>query len=163
MKKLLGVVISLIFINSSYSADPVYIDANLGVNTSYSGAIALGLNGGYLLNNYLGIEGGATLTAAANPNSMSNGGNYYLFDAAIKGILPLGSVFSLYGKLGLGYSLYDNCVGCTSSPSTSSNLGLYYGAGAGFNLSNNWSLHLEDYAVTGNNPNMLMFGTEYHF
>ena len=162
MKKRILILLALITASSVYAANSVYVDANAGLNTSYADGLGLNLNVGYLFNSYLGVEGGVTY-GASNIN-WNGGNNYYMYDAAVKGVLPLSDVFALYGKLGVGYNTYSSCSGCINGYQyTGSNIGMLYGAGAQFNLSKQWSLHVEDYTVTGNNPNMLMFGAEFKF
>jgi hypothetical protein len=140
----------------------VYIDANLGANTTYGYGLAAGANVGYLFNEYFGVEAGVTY-GASNTRNWNGGSNYYMYDAAVKGILPLGNVFALYGRLGAAYNDYAGCNGCSNSYPNGSNTGILYGVGGQFNLSKTWSLHLEDYTVSGNNPNMLVLGGEYKF
>jgi hypothetical protein len=150
MKKIMGIIlfgsaISCFASGNSYGdSSPIYVDANIGVNTANND---LGLNGniGYLFDSYYGVEVGLT-----------GSNNYYMYDVAAKGILPLGSIINLYGKLGLGVNNY-------TGNNSSTNLGLLYGAGVGFDIAQDWELHVEDYTVTGNNPNFLMIGAQYKF
>lgn len=153
---------------SAFAASPVYVDANIGLNTSWS---ALAINGdvGYMFNKYFGIEGGLTYSPGYSYNygygSWST--NYWLLDGAVKGVLPLSDVFALYGKLGLGLNNYSSswsgCSGCGSPAYSGTNLGILFGVGGQFTLSREWTLHLEDYTTTGPNPNMFMFGAQYNF
>lgn len=145
--------------------DNVYIDANIGLNTSWN-SLALNANGGYMFNQYFGVEGGLTYSPGYSYKTgpYSYDSSYYMLDAAAKGVLPLSSVFSLYGKIGLGYNNYSAWNNPAPAPSYyGSNVGVLFAGGAQFNLSKQWSLHLEDYTVTGPNPNFLMFGGEYRF
>lgn len=151
------------FIDSSNSN--VYVDANVGLNTSWN-TLGLSADVGYMFNRYLGVEGGLTYSPgySYNNGSTSYNSSYWMVDAAAKGVLPLTQLFSLYGKLGLGINEYSGWSGNGPSPSYSgSNVGVLLGIGAQFNISRQWSLHLEDTTVTGPNPNMLMFGGEYKF
>ena len=136
-----------------------YVDANIGVNTAWS-TLGLNANAGYMFNPYIGAEGGFTYSPGNTPSSAY--GAYYMFDAAAKGVLPLSSIFSLYGKLGIGVNNYSPW-GCTNCGNYGSNVGVLVGAGAQFNLSKSWSLHVEDSVVTGGNPNMLMVGGQFTF
>lgn len=135
----------------------VYIDASIIAPRM----VGLNANAGYLFNQYLGLEGGLTYIPSSGVNWVGTQ-SYYMFDGAIKGILPLGDIFSLYGKVGLGLNEYS-MSSYGNNYAGQSNLGLLLGAGAAFNLSKDWSLHVEDIQVTGNNPNLLMFGAEYKF
>lgn len=155
-KKVLSLITLLA--TTAYANNSVYVDVNAGVNTTYTG-LGLNVNAGYLFNPYFAVEGGFTF-APSSPN-WNSGNNYYMVDAAAKGILPLGNVFSLYGKLGIAYNTYASCCGGAYYNNGSSFVPLI-GVGGQFKLSNDWSLHVEDYASI-NNPNMLMFGAEYKY
>lgn len=165
MKKLL--LLSLVASCTVASAQ-AYIDANVGVNTSWN-SLGLNVDAGYMFNKYLGAEGGVTYSPGYSytwgPYSYTT--NYYMFDAAAKGVLPLSSIFSLYGKLGIGINNYSSgwsgCPGCGSPDYSGSNVGVLIGVGAQFNLSKQWALHVEDATVTGPNPNLLMFGGQFNF
>ena len=167
MKKILALILLGAGVNS-YAADPVYIDANIGVNTSWN---SLGLNAdiGYMFNKYFAVEGGFTYSPGYTYNygyASSYSSSYSMFDVAAKGTLPLSNVFDLYGKLGIGfnnYSTWNGCNGCSGPGYYNSNVGILYVVGGQFHLARNWSLHLEDYTVTGPNPNFLMFGAQYNF
>ncbi|RTK99416.1 MAG: hypothetical protein EKK57_09615 [Proteobacteria bacterium] len=138
MKKISCLILGLLA--SSVYAN-VYVDGNVGIATS-SNNLAISLDGGYMVNQFLGLEGGYTGTSG-----------YSVWDGAVKGVLPIGGVVDLYGKLGLGIPTCDGC-----------NTGLLYGAGVGFHIAPSWQLHVEDYAVSGaGNPNFLMFGAHFAF
>jgi len=153
-------LVALLAVAATIASAETYIDANIGANTTWS-TLGLNANAGYMFNPYIGAEGGFTYSFGGTANSAY--GSYYMFDAAAKGVLPLSSIFSLYGKLGVGYNTYS-AWGCSNCGNVNSNVGLLVGAGAQFNLSKNWSLHVEDYTVTGSgNPNMLMAGGQFTF
>lgn len=128
-----------------------YIDANLGDNTTDS-SMAYSADAGYMFNKYVGLEGGVTGSGSSNATQSS----FYMFDGAAKGILPLGSGIDIFGKLGIG-----DCNSCGSN--ANSNLGVFVGAGLEFNINKNWALQLQDYTVTGDAPNFIMFGGEFKF
>ena len=98
-----------------------------------------------MFSHYIGLEGG-----------ISGTDNYFLYDGAVKGVVPLGNLVSLYGKLGVGINNYDGLF-------SNSSVGLLYGGGVSFNVAHNWQLHVEDYTVSGPNPNFLMFGAHFNF
>ncbi|MBY0379532.1 MAG: outer membrane beta-barrel protein [Burkholderiales bacterium] len=141
----------------SANASP-YVDGNIGANTSEN-TLSINGNGGYMLNKYFGAEAGLTYSS-----------KYLIFDGAAKGILPLNSQFSLFGKLGIAFTNYSGSSsscgqygGCSDATNSSSSLGVLIGVGAEYNLSKQISLHVEDYTTTGSNINFLMFGTQYNF
>lgn len=145
-----------------------YIDANIGVNTSWS-TLGLNADAGYMFNRYVGLEGGLTYSPGYSyswgPYSYST--SYWMLDGAVKGVLPLTDVFAVYGKLGVAFNNYTNswsgCNGCDGPSYDGSNVGVLAAIGAQFNLSRQWSLHIEDYTSTGANPNFLMFGGQFNF
>lgn len=148
-----------------------YLDLNLGANTSWN-TVGLNLDAGYMFNNYIGLEGGFTYSPGYTykwGHNYSYDTSYWMLDGAVKGVLPLTSIFSLYGKLGLAFNNYSGnwygCQGymCGGPGYSGSNVGLLMAGGAQFKLSRQWSLHIEDYASTGPNPNFLMFGGQYNF
>lgn len=102
------------------------------------------------------------------PNGTYQGSDAMIntFHVAAKGVLPLSSIFNLYGKLGLGVNSGQGTQTSTSSSMgmdmqsmqmiTSVNIGPYYGAGMQFNLSKRFAIYLEDsgvISVSGSNTN----------
>lgn len=169
LKKILLLVAGISSISTASAA--AYIDANLGVNTSWS-SLGLNADAGYMFNKYVGAEGGFTYSPGYSYNwgpGYTYNSSYWMFDAAVKGVLPLTSMFSLYGKLGLAFNNYtgawNGCSGynCSGPYYSNSNVGLLIAGGAQFNISRQWSLHVEDYTSTGPNPNFLMFGGQFNF
>lgn len=136
--------------------NPVFVDVNLSPSTQ-----GVGLNIGYRFNNYLGIEGGAIYSPSY---AYCDGSckSYYMLDVAVKGVLPLGDLVSLYGKLGVGLNEYSAPISGSGYLGTQ-NVGVLLGAGIAFNLSTHWELHLEDVIVTGANPNFINLGMEFKF
>ncbi len=168
MKKI-SLLFCLSFVSSFVLAN-AYIDGDIGLNTTWS-SLGLSADAGYLFNRYFALEGGLTYSPGYSyswtPGS-SYSSSYWMIDAAAKGILPLSDVFALYGKLGIGFNNYSSwssntCNGCSGPEYSGTNIGILYGIGGKFNLSSQWSLHVEDYTVTGPNPNFLMFGAEFRF
>lgn len=148
--KLMSVVCVSYLMANHANAVP-YIDANIGGNTTDS-SMAYSADAGYMFNKYLGLEGGVTGSGSSNATQS----NFYMFDGAAKGVLPLGSGIDIFGKLGVG-----DCNSCGSN--ANSNLGIFVGAGLEFNINKNWAIQLQDYTVTGDAPNFIMFGGEFKF
>lgn len=128
-----------------------YIDANVGANTT-DNSMAYSADAGYTFNKYLGLEGGVTGSGSSNATKS----NFYLFDGAGKLTLPLGSNVSIFGKLGVG-----DCNSCGSN--ANSNLGVFFGGGLEVAINRNWAVQIQDYTVTGDAPNFIMFGGEFKF
>lgn len=158
----------------------IYADINLGIMTPIGNGSGFNygssIDFGYMFNNNFGIEGG--LIGAGNFGDASTQlVNYGAWDVAAKGVLPLSNIFALYGKLGLALgqfssnTYYANSSGGVSINQQSNNsLGTLIGAGIQFNLSQKWSLHIEDdYIVQFStpagyfDPNFMMFGGEFRF
>jgi opacity protein-like surface antigen len=149
-KYLLVIIMTMSILGHEVYASP-YVDVGLGGNTT-SNSMAYMADGGYKFNEYLGLEGGVTSSGSSNVTK----GNFYMFDGAGKLTLPLGSQVSAFGKLGVG-----DCSSCGSN--ANSNLGVFFGGGLQFDLNRNWALQLQDYTVTGDAPNFIMFGGEFKF
>lgn len=154
----------------AYADTPVYVDTNIGINTSWD-TLGLDADMGYMFSKYIGVEGGLTYSPGYSYNwgPYSYSSNYWMFDGAAKGVLPLSDIFSLYGKVGLAFNNYSGSwsgcgnYGCGSPEYSGSNVGLLLAGGVQFNLSRQWSLHVEDHTSTGPNPNFLMFGGQFNF
>lgn len=128
-----------------------YIDANVGANTT-DNSMAYSADAGYTFNKYVALEGGITGSGSSNATKS----NFYMFDGAGKLMLPLGSNISIFGKLGVG-----DCNSCGSN--ANSNVGVFVGAGLEFAINRNWAIQFQDYTVTGDAPNFIMFGGEFKF
>lgn len=155
---------------------PVYINVNAGwgyQNAVPSGSAAGTFNAGYNFNPYFAVEGGYALLYGNNYNTTSNNN---IFDVAAKGILPLSSIFSLYGRLGAAVDFNSFSGTSTSSaPCSYCNQGASFmwlaGAGMSFKLSQRFELHLEDtaYIPQGDSgspmgfTNLVLFGSQYNF
>lgn len=169
MKKILLLLMCISTIPAATAA--AYIDANIGANTSWN-SLGLNADAGYMFNKYLGLEGGLTYSPGYSYNwgpGYSYNTSYWMFDGAVKGVLPLSNIFELYGKLGLALNNYTttwngcNGISCGGPNYSGSNIGILVAGGAQFNLTRQWSLHVEDYTSTGPNPNFLMFGGQFNF
>lgn len=68
-------------------------------NTGFS----YGIDGGYMYNQYVGLDLGYTKFASANLKSGIKAKSNYNVHAAVKGVYPMGQSFDLFGKLGLAY------------------------------------------------------------
>lgn len=152
-------------VNQPYNGAGAYINLNAGFGTTQhisNNSFVAGASAGYNFNRAFALEGGYTMLPTQQSGQSSA---YNIFDAAIRGTLPLSSLFSLYGRLGvaMGYS----CSACTGS----ANYGGLLGAGASFALSRHLDLRVEDYAfIPLNNPNngfgnvnIVTGGVQYNF
>lgn len=162
--------------NGDNKVEPVYFNINTGIGNGYSFSnnytnssgqpsgsptnnYSLGANVGYNFNRYFAAEIGYNhLWLAGTENNPS--GEAGVEDFAVKGTIPLGDVFSLYGRLGLGG--YQN-VDDNSAGNFANHLGALYGAGAEWNLNRNWALRVEDWSVTGLGQNIIQVGAQFSF
>ena len=153
-----------------------YINLNSGFATMQNvsnSSFALGANAGYSFNRAFALEGGWTVLPSQQSGQLST---YNIYDAAVKGTLPLTQMFSLYGRLGAGLG-YSSWSGATCNPAVYQTTGSAYnwgglaGVGASFALSRHFDLRLEDYAfipVSGGGgnfggANVVTGGVQYNF
>ena len=159
-----------------YDGSGAYLNLNAGIGTMQNvtnSSFALGGNAGYNFNRGFAVEGGMTMLPSQQSGQLST---YSLYDAAVKGTIPLSNVFSLYGRLGaaMGYSSWS---GATNSPAVYQTTGSAYnygglaGVGGSFVLSRHFDLRVEDYAyipVNGQGGNfggvnVVTGGVQYNF
>lgn len=149
----------------------VYINLNAGGGgqLSYkniSNGLASSINVGYNFNHYLAVDAGINNISGVGFFGINSSNIYSL---ATKGSLPIGDIFYLYGRLGLGYENY-------SYSSLWNNTSEYNGAvaliaaGGAFHIGKHFELHLEDSLFTRLNTqaqasttNMLQLGVQYNF
>lgn len=169
------VLSTLVITSTTAFADNIdsgaYINLNAGVggqlsSENISGGLASSINVGYNFNHYLAMDVGFNSIGGLGLSGISNSKIYAL---SAKGSLPLGDVFYLYGRLGLGYenSSYTNIWNNTSEYNTTVTL---IAAGASFQLGKHFELHLEDsfFSPLNSQPpatttNMLQLGVQYNF
>ncbi len=178
-KKLLVAIISglsSMFIATSVAVadnldSGVYVNLNAGAGgqlslNNISGGLAGSVNVGYNFNPYLAVDAGFNSLGGIGVFGISSSRIYAL---SAKASLPLGNIFYLYGRLGLGYdnSTYTNVWDNTSEYNTAVTL---MAAGAAFHLGKHFELHLEDsfFIPLNTQPpasttNMLQLGVQYNF
>jgi len=155
MKKILGALLSLasFAVFAAPAANSVYVNGAVGATTTYNtstganngsqvqstGGYDLSGNFGVNLNRNLALEVGYT-----NIWDASGSNQWGVTDFAVRGTVPLGEVFDLYGRLGVAG--YNNTPNGSMSVNT---LGVLYGMGAEWNLSRQWALTAEYWGVTG--------------
>ncbi len=159
-------------IDSYEDVKSVYINVNTGVATGYSfnknnrennGAAtnnySLGANVGYNYNQFFASELGYNHLWLGGTDNNPNG-QVGVEDVAVKGTIPVGDVFALYGRIGVGG--YQDVSG-NGNTNFANNMGVLYGAGAQWSLSKHWALRLEDWSVTGLGQNIIQAGTQFTF
>lgn len=110
-----------------------YAEGNLGLGpaSKFMGDVNLG----YKFNDFFAIEGGF-----AKFSEIKSSSDNYFFDGAIKGMMPFGNGFELFGKLGMAEAYaYDQ-----NKPV------IYIDAGLGYALTPNWSATLQGFTTTEN-------------
>ncbi len=154
MKKILGGLLSVVSI-AAFAApadNAVYVSGAVGATSTYSSSTGAGTGqsisqaGGYNLSGNFGVNLNSNLAVEAGyTNTWNSGGQQWgITDLAVRGTVPLGEVFDLYGRLGVAG--YDNNPAGSMSVNT---LGVLYGMGAEWNLSKKWALTAEYWGVTG--------------
>ncbi len=175
----------LIFTTATIFADPstaynrhtgIYLGgtlgAGLGAVKNQHGDVQGGFEGfggsaflGYQFNPYVGLEG--NFIGIGAPYDLT----FYMYGAALRGILPLGDRFSLYAKAGIGNLTVQLCDFIFNSGAcvTENDLGALVGAGASVALTHALSLEL-DYSgmITSNHGvgglyGILGLGLTVHF
>lgn len=178
MKKILGIFLMSVLAAGAeaYETQPMYLNVNTGISTGYSftnnswnnsgqpsgsstNNYSLGANLGYNFNQYFATEIGYNhLWLAASPSNSN--GQVGVEDIGVKGTIPLGDVFALYGRAGVAG--YQN-VGGANGGNFVNNIGVLYGAGAQWSLNKNWGLRVEDWSVSGLGQNIIQFGAQLSF
>lgn len=100
-------------------------------STTWVASTATSVFGGYAFNERVAAEAAYTNlgTAETDPASTVQGTGSLISLSAV-GTLPLGRVFSLYGKVGVGQSKFE----VASTSFSESNTGVVYGLGGLFNI-----------------------------
>lgn len=166
-------------VNEPYDGSGVYVNINAGYGSQQflpNGTFAGSFNAGYNFNRAFALEGGAALLAGQQYNAADTA--QMIFDMAIKGTIPLSDVFSLYGRLGAGFSTYTYNGAQNSGPSWFANssgvinsmVGLG-SVGGSFKLDRHFDLRVEDTyyiplgssGVTSGNINQALVGVQYNF
>lgn len=165
-------------VNEPYDGSGVYVNINAGYGSQQflpNGTFAGSFNAGYNFNRAFALEGGAALLAGQQYNVDSA---QMIFDMAVKGTIPLSDVFSLYGRLGAGFSTLTYNGTQNSGPSWFANssgvinsmVGLG-SVGGSFKLDRHFDLRVEDTyyiplgssGVTSGNVNQALVGVQYNF
>lgn len=159
-----------------YNNDGWYFDLGAGASKTENlptGAANINVNVGYEFTKGLGLEVGWIGMPSQQYGSFDN---YNVYDLALKGSIPMGDTFSLYGRLGVGAG-YSSWSGTPASPSpqhiegNSWNTVGVAGVGVAFKVSPSFSLYLENnnyIPITssagsfGYTPSAL-FGFQYNF
>lgn len=166
-------------VNKPYDGSGAYVNINAGYGSQQflpNGTFAGSFNAGYNFNRAVALEGGAALLAGQQYNSADTA--QMIFDMAVKGTIPLSDVFSLYGRLGAGFSTLTYNGTQNSGPSWFANssgvinnmVGLG-SVGGSFKLDRHFDLRVEDTyyiplgssGVTSGNANQALVGVQYNF
>ncbi|MDD3266777.1 MAG: outer membrane beta-barrel protein [Burkholderiales bacterium] len=183
MKKLLCLsllsISAFVFADQSTSSNDsnVYLNLNTGWATMQglpTGAWTGNFNAGYNFNRNFALEGGYNILTSSQYGSATTVTN--IFDVAAKGTIPFSNLFSLYGRLGVGFG-YDSwsgtansSCGVCSAANNSYGLGLV-GVGASFALSKSFDLRIENTgyipftngSFNGNYMNAVTGGVQFNF
>ena len=166
-------------LNQPYNGSGAYINLNSGYGSQQflsNGASATTLNVGYNFNRGLALEGGYALVAGQQYGVDSA---QSIFDLAIKGTLPLASIFALYGRLGAGFSTFtyngtqhNGPAWFTNSSGIQNSMVGLVTLGGSFVLDRHFDLRLEDSlylpldtagSQTLGATNLALLGVQYNF
>ncbi len=184
MGKLIGLLLCLSPLALANTIEPynengAYINLNSGISTFSNlptGEWTGNFNAGYNFNRAFAVEGGYNIFTGSQFGATVTTN---IFDVAVKGTIPLSSIFNLYGRTGLGLGMNGwsgtvieapntNCILCNNGANSTYGLGLV-GIGGSFTLSRHFDLRLEDTAYlpfsntyTGT-INAVTVGGQYNF
>lgn len=110
--------------------------------------VVVDLHGGYQFNSFVAAEASFAWLPTINHSESNQSTTYYPTQSslAVKGILPLTNLFSLYGKLGGALTgISDNSNASTGT------IGIYYALGGGLQINQNLRMNLSANYVQANN------------
>ncbi len=166
MKTLFKKIIALAVLSSfagtlcAGTAPGPYIEGQLGKtvigifwdwgNQAGVGPVGWAVNGGYQFSPHFAVEGGY----------MGASEGFSIFDAALKGIIPVCNRFNLFGKLGAGYLASIN-----NSHHDNGQTGPFLGVGAGYSITPNLDFNVQLSGLTWGviNVGLVSTGLSYHF
>lgn len=133
----------------------LYVGGNIGygkTNETFGDSLsgfqnkgfAWGVNGGYQFNKNFAAEVGYTQMANVKYDAANLATQNRIVDIVAKGIYPLNEQFNVFGKLGAAYT-HTNDV---AEDVKHSAIVPYFGAGVGYNLTENVSLNVQGFATT---------------
>jgi hypothetical protein len=185
MKKIIVAMVTAVSMVATYASDNqvydgagAYLNLNSGIATMQNlptGAFAMSANAGYNFSRALALEGGYIwLYSSQFGASQTNN----IYDVAVKGTIPLSSIFSLYGRLGgaLNYQTWGG-VAYTGTPqwyatqNSMVNFNALVSLGGSFTLSRHFDLRLEDTVLlpigggnaTSGQSTIVLAGLQYNF
>lgn len=132
-----------------YNNNGWYFDLGAGASKTENlptGAANINVNVGYEFTKGLGLEVGWIGMPSKQYGYLDN---YNVYDLALKGSIPMGDTFSLYGRLGVGAG-YSSWSGTPAAPSAQNLEGSSWntvgvaGVGVAFKVSPSFSLYLEN-------------------
>ncbi|HLX53381.1 MAG TPA: outer membrane beta-barrel protein [Aquella sp.] len=159
-------------VNGDGSGLYVGVGVGMGWNNQSFPTTTFRLDGGYNFNQFWAFEVGIiTLTQSGGPFNQ----NVDIYDASIKGTLPLSQMFDVYGQFGGAYSLPGPVGGSVPAggikfpSSTQSSWSFMSGVGVDFNVNKNFAVNLSDLFYYGQsaglqgNTDVLLLGLKYQF
>jgi len=159
-------------VNGDGSGLYVGVGVGMGWNNQSFPTTTFRLDGGYNFDQYWAFEIGTTgLTQSGGPYNQ----NVQIYDASIKGTLPLSQMFDIYGQIGGAYSAPGPVGGSVPAAgikfpaSTQSSWSFMSGVGVDFNVNKNFAVNLSDLYYYGQsaglqgNTDVLLLGVKYQF
>lgn len=168
--------------NDSSVLSGIYVGGNVGygetnesfTNTDGSTVSGLnnkgfvwGVNGGYQFTKNWAVEAGYTQMPNVRADVGTLANENRIVDLVAKGIYPINGQFNVFGKLGVAYTHTRN-TDLTVDNAAHSAVAPYFGAGVGYNLTQNVSVNVQGFATTktGNTVPAMFGGTvglQYNF
>jgi hypothetical protein len=159
-------------VNGDGSGIYVGVGVGMGWNNQSFPATTFRLDGGYNFDQFWAFEVGTTgLTQSGGPYNQ----NLQIYDASIKGTLPLSQMFDIFGQVGGAYSAPGPvggsipAAGLKFPASTQSSWSFMSGVGIDLNVTKNVAVNLSDLYYYGQsaglqgNTNVLLLGLKYQF
>lgn len=184
MKSTIKVLVAVAAMSVAAAAFATNVGTYVGVNAGYGkvnqsvqnssknkkNGFAYGIDAGYMFNQYIGVEVGATKFANARFDGGMKQENNYVVDLAAKGVYPITQEFNVFGKLGGAYvhTKFDNNGLAVTGNGTHSAIRPFVAAGVGYDITSNVAVDFQVSTTTksGNTVPAMMnatFGATYTF
>ncbi|MDF1761732.1 MAG: outer membrane beta-barrel protein [Coxiellaceae bacterium] len=125
------------------------VDTGNNISTKNKGFV-WGANAGYEFTKNWAVEAGYTQMPNVKIDQGTTANQNRIFDIVAKGIYPFNDKFNVFGKLGAAYTHTHttSLTGIDNPDQSSGAIVPYFGAGVGYNLTQNVSLNVQGFATT---------------
>ncbi|MDF1653489.1 MAG: outer membrane beta-barrel protein [Coxiellaceae bacterium] len=122
-------------------------DSGVELSTKNKGFV-WGADAGYQFTKNWAIEAGYTQMPNVKVDAGTAQNQNRIFDIVAKGIYPFNDKFNVFGKLGAAYTHTRTTDLLINANQSSGAIVPYFGAGVGYNLTQNVSLNVQGFATT---------------